>query len=86
MKKGYVKPMIEIEKYELNASIASNCRTTITIGPGDNNGYACEEFEDSWGDWSTWNARNSQVSFYDGVDGPACDCYYSLGGEGYFTS
>lgn len=83
MKKGYVKPSMEIEKYELNASIASNCGPVVTMGPGDFNHYVCEKFEGSFG---TWSARSKGPSFYDGTDGPACDCYYTTGGEGYFTS
>lgn len=83
MKKGYVKPSMEIEKYELNASIASSCGPVVTMGPGDEEGVVCKEFGDSFG---PWKARSKGPSFYDGINGPACDCYYTTGGEGYFTS
>lgn len=88
MKKVYTSPMIEIESYDLSSSIAAACSTKAVYGPGVPGGpEACEGFIiipelpfDSIG-----NSIQSQ-SFYDGVEGPVCDCYYTAGGEGYFSS
>ena len=85
MKREYVKPMIEIERYELDASIAANCGNTVTLGPGDYDDYVCKEFEDAF-DVASYSARSAGTPFYDGTTGPVCDCYYSSGGNGYFTS
>lgn len=89
MKKVYTSPMIEIESYDLSCSIAAACATKPEFGPGVPGGVsACPGFIeipelpfDSIG-----NSIQAQ-SFYDGTDGnPACDCYYTAGGEGYFSS
>lgn len=89
MKKSYTKPMVEIEVYELSASIAANCGTIVKLGPEAPNKEVCSEFDDAFevlaitpgiGIMSTGG-----TPFY--ADGAAnCDCYYSSGGEGYFTS
>lgn len=88
MKKLYTKPQIEIEVYQLDAAIAANCGVIISMGPGAPGVNACKEFGDSWvvtgmdGQVGT-NAANTP--FY--ADGSAnCDCYYTSGGNGYFTS
>lgn len=91
MKKTYTKPLIEIEAYELSASIAANCGNVVTLGPGipgSTEYIQCDEFKNSgfmsltpeFGVNSTGN-----VPFYsDGAKN--CDCYYTSGGMGYFTS
>ena len=85
MKKTYVKPVIEIERYELDASIAANCGNIVTLGPGDYEDHVCEEFDNAFA-VAAYSARSSSTSFYNGETGPICDCYYSSGGQGYFTS
>lgn len=82
MKKEYLKPTIEVEVYTLTASIAHLCSPIISMGPGNPllNEPECDEFKDSFGGFA---ANNSPAtSFYE----KTCDCYYSAGGEGYFTS
>lgn len=84
MNKVYEKPWIEIEYYTLDASIAANCKDVVAIGP-DNIGTgqkACDGWKNDYGEFSLYSITNS--SFYN--EGSICDCYYSSGGEGYFTS
>lgn len=84
MKKVYNKPLIEIEAYQLDASIAGSCGTAITLGPGDYAGKVCDEFGlDPFGIQSIQANENP---FYDGTEGIVCDCYYTSGNNGYFTS
>lgn len=85
MKKPYMIPDFEIERYELNTSIASGCGTIVKNGPEINEHTACEGFEDIFGEEDPFarGARSGGASFYD--DG-SCRCYYSSGGEGYWTS
>lgn len=90
MKKTYTKPLIEIEAYELSASIAANCGNVITLGPGipgSQEYEQCKEFINS-GFLSIIpgvGIMSADKPFY--ADGAAnCDCYYSSGGKGYFTS
>lgn len=46
MKKKYVEPCIEVEKYELDKSIASNCEKVVTFGPGIEGKYdMCDEYD-----------------------------------------
>ena len=86
MKKEYVKPLVEIERYKLDASFAANCGTDVTIGPRVDGVYeACSEFVDPWEVSSYGLQRSNGTSFYEPGLGQ-CDCYYSSGGEGYFTS
>ena len=86
MKKIYEKPLIEIEAYQLDAAIAANCGNIVSLGPEAPGKTTCNEFKDAFGeddDWGTFSVRNTP--FY--ADGAAnCDCYYTSGGEGYFTS
>lgn len=85
MKAGYKKPVMEIEKYQLDSSIAANCGVVVSSGPEDYTGNICSEFEDSY-DVVTYGLKSSETPFYDGSIGPVCDCYYSSGGTSYFTS
>ena len=48
MKKAYSKPVIEIEAYELSASIASSCGSKVTLGPEAPGKTTCEEFKDAF--------------------------------------
>lgn len=85
MKEKYQRPILKFEEYELNASIASNCANVISFGPGDNYGnQVCDEFGGDF-DVQTYTAqRTGKSAFYE--DGGICDCLYSSGGNGYFTS
>lgn len=85
MKKVYHAPELEIEVYQLDARIANNCSFKVTFGPGlvDGDGKIsdmCDEFGDSW----AVAFASTDTSFYE--EGTACTCYYSAGGEGYFSS
>lgn len=81
MKKAYTKPLIEIEAYELNASIAANCATKATFGPGDKAHLeVCDEWIGVLHVGDGLNEINS--AFYEDT----CDCYYSISTDGYFTS
>lgn len=90
MKKTYIKPLIEIESYELSGAIAYNCSNIITYGPGipgSSEYVQCDEFKGS-GFLSLTpeiGLNSANKPFY--PDGAAnCDCYYTSGGKGYFTS
>lgn len=89
MKKAYSKPVIEIEAYELSASIASSCGSKVTLGPEAPGKTTCEEFKDAFEVFAVIPGVGIQSTggtpFYS--DGSAnCDCYYSSGGGLYFTS
>ncbi len=80
-KKVYTRPLVEIEVYELNTSIAANCVSKVSFGPEAPGKEVCGEF----GDVFEVALYTSGKSFYS--DGTAeCDCYYTSGGQGYFTS
>lgn len=85
MKKVYEAPKVEIEIYELDASIASNCAVVVTVGDygGDVSAgeTACNDYLERVE--STYSARKAyNVNFWENT----CDCYTTAGGEGYFTS
>lgn len=90
MKKNYVKPLVEIETYELSASIAANCGKVITFGPEAQDVVTCDEFKKGFDEIQGMRPDYSIMTtggkpFYS--DGSAdCDCYYSSGGGIYFTS
>ena len=89
MKRIYEKPLIEIETYVLNASIAANCGETVSLGPEAPGKTVCKEFEDAWEVFGIKPGMSTMSTggnpFYS--DGAAdCDCYYSSGGGVYFTS
>ena len=89
MKKIYAKPLIEIETYELSASIAASCGSKVSLGPEAPGKTVCSEFEDAF-DMFAFNPRVGNQStggtpiYSDGAAN--CDCYYSSGGGVYFTS
>ena len=88
MKKVYDAPKLEIEIYQLDANIASNCRVVVTMGaPGGGSADKpfCEDYAGHvglpWpGDTANPNAYN--VNFWE----TNCDCYTTAEGEGFFTS
>lgn len=82
MKKTYKKPMVEIEVYTLDASIASNCGIVVSNGPALGDHYQCEGYEDPFG---TFSARSGpyNVHFYEDTN---CDCYTTTTEAGYWTS
>lgn len=89
MKKQYSKPFLEVEVYQLAASIAANCGTVVSLGPEADGKTTCAEYDDGFqvtaihGGMSLM-AQNG-TPFY--ADGSAnCNCYYSSGDYGYFTS
>ncbi len=91
MKKTYTKPMIEIESYELSASIASNCGNVISLGPGipgSDKYVKCDDYYDS-GFMSLIPEfslnTTGDTPFYSDLS-KVCDCYYTSGNKGYFTS
>lgn len=93
MRKPYAKPVIEIETYHLSASIAANCSSVINVGPGipgaDQTGEfrQCDDFKDS-GFLSFipgLSVQSANKPFYSTGEA-GCDCYYTSGGHGYFTS
>ena len=84
MKKVYEAPSLEIELYELDTSIASNCSTVVTMGPeGPGAEKVCQDYYDETGelypDSATLSLRHN-VDFWNN-----CDCYYSASGT-FFTS
>lgn len=87
MKKNYVKPMLVLEHYELDTSIASGCQRVISLGPepGDYNGTSypvCKEYEIiEFSNFKAAESPASNVSFFD-----SCSCYLTAGGDSVFTS
>ena len=86
MKKVYSAPTLAVEVYALDACIAMNCGTIVKMGPGDMSHEACDY---DWGFQSLMpgldvNSTPLQTSFYE--DSRNCNCYYSAGNEGYWTS
>ena len=86
MKKVYSKPVVEIEVYEMNTNIASNCGFEVSFGPEAPGKTTCDKFKDAFEVASLYNMRSTaNTPFYE--DGAAnCDCYYTSGAMGYFTS
>lgn len=90
MRKAYVKPMVEIETYELSTSIAANCGSVVSLGPEAPGVVTCDEFKKGYDEILSLRPGYSVMNtggkpFYS--DGKAdCDCYYSSGGNIYFTS
>lgn len=83
MKKVYEAPEMEIELYELNASIASNCAVVVTMGDygGGEGEPACNDYLNMVGKAKSVGAAYN-VNFWKGT----CDCYTTAGGPGFFTS
>lgn len=86
MKKVYVAPTLEIEQYELDAGIASNCGIVVSNGPAVGNHEQCKDYEDPF--VMSVMALDAEekpynVQFYEDTN---CDCYYSSSDYGYWTS
>lgn len=79
MKKDYIKPIIEIEEFELNAAIAAGCANIVTLGPGDQEHQTCTEYGDGEG---LLRNRSSSNPFYE----DSCTCYLSAPGGPLATS
>ena len=84
MKKLYSKPSLEVEVYQLSASIAANCGNVVSLGPWAPGHETCSEYEGGF-DVMGITVDSNGTSFY--ADGSAnCDCYYTASGTGLFTS
>lgn len=88
MKKIYEKPSVEIEMYELSSNIASNCSLVVEMGPeGPGAIKVCDDYYEKAGEEKP-NSRSLlslpyNVQFW---SEESCDCYYSAGVNGCFTS
>lgn len=86
MKKVYEAPKVEIEIYELNASIASNCTVVVTMGDygGGEGEPPCNDYLEMVGlpTISSYSLKSYNVNFWENT----CDCYTTAGGAGFFTS
>lgn len=52
MKKTYETPKAEVERYQLDASIASNCETVVHNGPQMNGYSQCSDYIDPFETYS----------------------------------
>lgn len=83
MKKIYEAPDLEIESYELDANIASNCNLVVDMGPeGPGAIEVCEDYYEKTGEVAAMFSLPHNVQFW---SEETCDCYYSAG-DGCFTS
>lgn len=87
VKKLYEKPKAEIEYFELSGSIASNCALVVTMGPEALDAIkVCDDYYDKTGE----SRSNSLITAYSLPHNvqfwESCDCYYSAGETGCFTS
>lgn len=82
-KKVYNKPSVEVERYELNKSIASNCALVVSNGPALGEHNPCEDYVDPFAETGVAMYSVYNVSFYEDTN---CDCYYSASDMGYWTS
>lgn len=88
MKKKYLKPSFEIEIYQLDANIASNCTVVVTMGDYGGNLDAgeipCNDYLEMVGlpTITGYSLRPYNVNFWEHT----CDCYTTAGGAGFFTS
>ena len=86
MKKVYEAPSLEIELYELDTSIASNCSTVVTMGPeGPGAEKVCDDYYEKSGEPYPASANYSLRHNVDFWTEASCDCYYSASGA-FFTS
>ncbi len=88
MKKKYQAPVVLIETYELNQSIANNCAVIVNNGPADLTHEQCSKYEDIWGGLSlrepefVTQQETKNIQFYEDSN---CDCY-TTGYGSYWTS
>lgn len=85
MKKVYEAPMLEIEEYHLDMSIASNCATVVHNGPAMGNHQQCDDYENPFidDDEIATQSMPHNVTFYQDT---GCDCYTTGGNGSYWTS
>lgn len=83
MKKIYEAPQLEVEKYELDKSIASHCDIVVSNGPEIGVHKACSDYGDPFGPYSARSRSVHNVQFYEDTN---CDCYTTGGDYGYWTS
>lgn len=76
MKKGYVKPTIEIEEFTINTAIAAGCASIISFGPGVYGYETCKEYIQEFSLARTAN------NFYE----KNCNCYVNASGGALMTS
>lgn len=82
MKRVYIAPELEVERYVLNTAIALGCNTIVTWGPGDpTHPNVCPEFPDIPVDEAV-SVMSTAVAFYD----DNCECTYSSTGAIYLQS
>jgi hypothetical protein len=95
MRKTYAKPTIEIEIYQLSASIAANCQSIVNVGPGipgadpESEFRMCDDYYKGGSGFLSYipglSIQSGNTPFYEnGAVG--CDCYHTSGGMYYFTS
>lgn len=87
MKKVYEAPSLEIEIYQLDANIASNCTVVVTMGDyggGSDDQPACNDYLEMVGKplVTSYSGRAYNVNFWE----TNCDCYTTAAGPGFFTS
>lgn len=89
MKKAYEKPYVLVENYELSTNIASNCSLVVEMGPeGPDAIKVCDDYYEKTGETKPENgiamfSLPHNVQFW---SEESCDCYYSAGDSGCFTS
>lgn len=85
MKKRYEAPLLEVERYELDANIASNCGIVVSNGPAIGDHEECGDYEDlfSTATYSLNREAIYNVQFYEDTN---CDCYTTGSDYGYWTS
>lgn len=87
MKKAYVAPSLEIELYQLDANIASNCGYVVKMGDygGGEGQPVCDDYLEAVGKPTqtvTLFSAPYNVNFWE----QNCDCYTTAQGDGFFTS
>lgn len=83
MKRSYVAPTLEMELYELDQAIASNCGIVVKPGPAMGIHEECEGYVDPWEGLRLMSAPSYNVDFYEDTN---CDCYTSGGDYGSWQS
>ena len=84
MKRSYVAPTLEMEPYELDQAIASNCGIVVEQGPAMGQHKQCEGYVDPWEGLNLMAASGPyNVNFYEDTN---CDCYTTGGTYGSWQS
>lgn len=85
-KEEYIAPDVQIEYYQLDKNIASNCSIVVSNGPDMGTHHQCSDYKDPFSaakpNMMRRAPRKYNVQFYEDTN---CDCYDSSG-EGYWTS